>query len=223
MGAARGVDDGGGEEPMQRGAAPRARGTRRRWAVAIGVGVALLVGGVLVGVLANDRAAHEPATVTLPLPTPGLEPVERPADTALTRALPSTVLQWSLQASRTSNKWNGRGALVTYAEIYEELDGDPYEAIEVTVGQWRTADEAADFYEDEIARYQRNGLYERGSGADALPQDGTVEVDGKPVGDYLVLYVGATTGVAMWRNDTVVIAAVGPVDEMLDFYRAYPL
>lgn len=212
---------------------------RPRWVLPVAIGGGLLVvAGVVVGVLlVNDTTpeAQEPLpaeTVVLPSPTASVEPVAREATTAFATALPTTVLQYALQSSAPEPAWVQAGALEAYIESFGDgADG----TFTVRSGQWAENQEAADFYAARVAELPKPAA---GAGADAtpqpgetatvapedvLPQAGTVRVDGERVGDYRVVDLGDGTGVAIWRNSTAVFRAEGPVEDVLNFYRAFPM
>ncbi|WP_444663319.1 hypothetical protein ACT17Q_14615 [Cellulomonas sp. CW35] len=62
------------------------------------------------------------------------------------------------------------------------------------------------------------------SSDDTLPQSDAVRVgDDAIVGTYTAVDLGDGTGVVVWYNRTAVFRAEGPVADVLDFYRAFPV
>ncbi|UJP40856.1 hypothetical protein [Cellulomonas palmilytica] len=230
-----------------------AEGSRRpRWLlpVAIGAGV-LVVGGVVTGIVLAGRGDDsatpvEATTIRLPSPTPSVEPVAREADTPFAQVLPASVLQYALASSGADDTWTGAGALEAYSEEFSDGGTGTFT---VQSGQWASNAEAKAFAETLAAELptdtaQGAGTEDRvdaqaeatdgaslpGKSApakpsdDALPQSGTVRVgDDAIVGTFTAADLGDGTGVVVWYNRTAVFRAEGPVADVLDFYRAFPV
>lgn len=220
--------------------------------VAIGAGV-LVVAAVVVGIVLatngdDEAAVPEPVvatTIRLPSPTPSVEPVAREATTAFAKALPTTVLQYALASSQEAPKWLEAGALEAYVEGY--TDGGEAE-VTVQAGQLETA-EAAKAYAQTLTEDlplvepaqdgdgaddgtqdpaddgtgDAKGPDAATEGRDQLPQTGPVRVGDQRVGTYTAADLGDGTAVVVWSNGTGVFRVVAPVEDALDFYRAYPL
>jgi hypothetical protein len=216
---------------------------RPRWLLPVAIiGGLLLVAGVIAGVIAANSedepaAAPLPAeTIVVPSPSPTVEPVAREVTTAFATALPATVLQYALVSSAIDANWVDAGALEAYLESYADGSGG---AFTVHAGQWETPEDAAAFYAARVAELPVMqpadatgtegaetpvpGKTEPVPARDALPQAGDVRVDGEKVGTYTVVDKGDGTGVAVWRNATTVFHAEGPAQDVLNFYRAFPM
>lgn len=221
-----------------------AAGGRPRWLLpVVGGGVALLVVGAVVAILVTRGGDAEPAavptaTVTLPVPTPAVEPAARPATTAFAAALPTTVLQYALEASADDAPSLGAGALEAYAETFTDGDGGtlavtaaqletPEEAeafLQRLVGELPAADApAADAPAEDASDDATANTSDTAGTATGLPATGEVRVGEDVVGTYTVVDAGDGTGVAVWRNATAVFRLTAPTDVVLDAYTAYGL
>jgi hypothetical protein len=192
---------------------------RRRTTVLLIAGGVLLVAAVVVGVLvlgnrpAPELAVPEPEIVTLPVPSPTVQPVAREDGTAFFDSLPSTILSYALIETGEAPDLLASGALEGYRMVY--TDGG---AVDLTVraAQWPTPEGAVRALERITATH-----------ADALSGPGVeraaVEVDGTEVGQYVFLPHGDTTATAWWTNGTVLIEVVGPEETVADVYLAFPL
>ena len=212
--------------------------------------VAAVVLGIVLANRGSDSASGEPVvatTIRLPSPTPAIEPVAREATTPFASALPASVLQYALASSAADESWVSAGALEAYTESF--TDGGSLTAT-VQSGQWATPDEARAYTEALVAELPTAEAAVEGpaeelgatptadassgvdattragapaSGRDALPQTGAVRVGDERVGTYTAVALGDGTGVVVWRNGTAVFRVQAPVDDVLDFYRAFPL
>ena len=194
--------------------------------VSIGAGV-LVVAGVVTGVLLANRDDATPPpepiaaeTIYLPSPTPSIEPVARDATTPFASVLPASVLQYALQSSAEDGTWTDAGALEAYTD---ELGDGGAGTVTVQSGQWATVDEAMAFRDALVADLPADATAGGGSGRDALPQSGPVEVAGEHAGTFTAVDLGNGTGVVVWNNETAVLRVQGPVADVLDVYRAFPL
>mgnify|MGYP001432950885 CR=1 FL=1 len=232
---------------------PDGSGSSRRPAwllpVAIGAGVLVVVGVVAGLVLANrgDDSASPvaPSTIRLPSPTPSVEPVARTADTPFAQVLPASVLQYALASSTADDEWTQAGALEAYTEEFSDGAGGTFT---VQVGQWPTNAAAKEFAEALAAELPTDSaaggtsagtaLDEPGDGAtvpakpaptdapasdDALPQSDVVRVGDAIAGRFTAAEDSPGTGVVVWYNRTAVFRAEGPVADVLNFYRAFPV
>ncbi|MCM0640683.1 hypothetical protein [Cellulomonas wangsupingiae] len=207
---------------------------RPRWLLPVIIGVAVLVvAGLVAGSVAffgarggDDAAPAE--TVTLPVPTPAVAPVGRPATTAFASALPASVLQYALVSSQDDAEWLGAGALEAYTETF--TDGDAG-TLTVRAAQFETAQEAATFLQGLTAALPvvapDTGATTSTESAQAdgpdLPQTGEVTVGGAPAGTFTVVDAGDGTGVAVWQNATAVFRLTAPLADVRDAYAAYGL
>lgn len=199
------------------------------WAV-IGVPVVLVAAVVLFFVLRpGDGAGSAAATVTttLPVPTATSEPVDRTGASALVQALPGTVRQFVLASVEPTEVLDG--ALEAYTTTYsgEVLDehgspatassaADGGDAFTVTVGQWEDADRAT-----AAAAGLATDL-----GTPTRTED--VTVGGDVTGSLAFYLPDSASGpspeaTALWTNGTVVVRAVGPASELVNFATAFSL
>ncbi|WP_372593701.1 hypothetical protein [Actinotalea sp.] len=213
------------------GVRPR-RASRRRvpvW-VFIAVGV-LLVGlaGTSALMMSNRGGGPVPEAevVTLPVPTPTIDPIARAEGSAFYEALPSTVLDFVLADSADATELVTAGALEGY--LLEYTDGSA--TVALLAGQWESAEQA------ETARAALSGSSVEdeagtaspepsdGASSDGTPdaESGDVTVDGVVVGTYTMETSADGDGVLTWSNDTVVLQLSGPADELHDLYAAFPL
>lgn len=225
------------DDPEPRPSAPPAHARTRRvppWVLAVaGVVVIAVVGGV-VALLATNRADTPPpedVVVTLPAPTPTVEPVERPAGTPFADSLPPTVLQYALAEQGPHSPLLLDGALEGYRLVFTDGAGTD---LVVLAGQWRDAAAATQAFDARRAEVEaaaaaaaETAAPEPSDGATAGEgsegSEGTVEVDGTEVGAYVIVPLPDGTGTALWRNGTVVVEVVGPADALPAFFAAFPL
>lgn len=115
------------------------------------IGVVVLGGVAAAVLLLMNREAPEapPAeTVTLPAPTPTIDPIERAEGTAFAGALPSTVLQFALTEFVEHEPLMAAGALEAYRLTYSDGGAD---TLVVVAGQWRDAAGATAQYDAVLA------------------------------------------------------------------------
>lgn len=190
-----------------------AGGRRRppRWVLIVaGVVVLAVVAVVAVLLTRGEPETPEAEVVTLPVPTPTIEPVERPEGTAFAQALPSEVLDLALAAFADEPSLVTAGALEAYRLDY--TDGGDTDVV-VLAGQWETAEEAAAAMAAAVTAGTPEG---------AEVTEGTVEVDGTQVGTS-VLVAGDGTETVWWTNGTVMLQATGPSGAVADVHTAYAL
>lgn len=239
----RPADDGAGtgvaglaapeDEPRSDEESRRARRSEQRrgrtlWFV-IGVPVVLVAAVVLFFVLRpadSDPAATATVTTTLPVPTASSEPLDRADATALVQALPGTVRQFVLATVEPTDALEGavEGWTVVYEGEALSSDGSSASAVStgsadatdsgftVTVGQWADAERAT-----EAAAGLSADLGEPTSTEDVTVGDevtGTLSFYGAD---------GASEGTAVWTNGTVVLRAVGPASEVVNFATGFGL
>ena len=131
---------GAAEPPSRRDVAATPPGRRRPplWLLIL-IGV-VVVGGIVAAVLlltGQDEPEVLPAeTITLPVPTPTIDPIQREAGTPFFDALPSTVLQFALTETGESEDMLVGGALEGYRLVYS--DGGAA-TLTVLAGQWADA------------------------------------------------------------------------------------
>ncbi|GEN80975.1 hypothetical protein [Actinotalea fermentans] len=241
---------GSAQPPASRRDAAATPPRRRRpplWLLIV-IGV-VVVGGIVAAVLLltgqDEPEAPPAATVTLPVPTPTIDPIQREPGTPFFDALPSTVLQYVLTETGESEDLLLGGALEGYRLVYS--DGGAT-TLTVLAGQWAdatgpqarldgvlaqvtgevgevpeagaagTADDAEEPAEDE-------------DGATATPteeplpspEQGPVQVDGQDVGRYVFLPRADGTGTLWWTNTTVFVQLDGPWSALRDVFTAFSL
>lgn len=224
----------------QTGGAPDEPAAARRrpplW-VLIGAAV-LVVGGVVAGVLLlGDRGGDQPVpeaeVVTLPVPTPTVEPIAHEGGTAFAAALPATVLAHALSEAGEHLPLLAAGALEGYRYVYT----DGATPVTLLAGQWETPEEASARYaamvQEQTAAVAAAGGSDAGDGAeegaegDAASTDtneGPVTtVDGTETGRYTLVPRTDGTGALTWWNGTAVLQLDGPTEELLDLFTAFPL
>lgn len=246
---------GTGGSPGEDGATGRS-GRGRLWAVLAAV---LVVVGVVVAVLLvvnrpDAPEAPEPApeaeTVTLPVPTPTIEPVALPEGASVfLQSLPQEVLAFALTEVGEEPQLLAEGALEAYRLVYD----DGAQQIVATAGQWRGPEAvAARFDEIVAAESAAAGVPVEDAGAvaddgeaggddasgdaategaespDATPtvprlEQGAVQVDGEQVGRFLQLTRTDGTGSLWWTNGTALLRLDGPGAALRDVYAAFPL
>ncbi|WP_250447777.1 hypothetical protein [Actinotalea sp. C106] len=226
---------------------PPARRRIPRWAFVVGAVVLVAaVVGIILAVTNNAETAPppDPEIVTLPVPTPTVDPVEREEGTAFFEALPSTILAFALTETAEEPELVDAGAIEAYRFDYS----DGSQEITVRAGQWADAEEteaalaeqlaaaaeeidaaraAAPTEEDETADDQ-TAAEDAGTDAEeavATPglDEGTVAVDGEEVGRYVILTREDGTATAWWTNGTVLLQVDGAAGAVRDVYTGYPL
>jgi len=212
---------------------------RPRWLVPTIIAAAVVVVGVVVAIVltqgGDEDATPSPTATTIQLesPAPTVEPAAREAETAFAASLPTSVLQYALATSVPDESWVDAGALEAYAETYTDGSGGEFA---VLAGQWETADDAAAVVASVVgdlpvvepepsaeATATDGASAEPGPASPALPQSGDVTVGDEVVGTFTVVDNGDGTGTAVWSNATTVFHAVGPVEDVANFYAAFPL
>lgn len=216
------------DEETRRARRSEQRRGRALWFV-IGVPVVLVAAVVLFFVLRPadaEPAASATVTTTLPVPTATSEPLDRADATALVQALPGTVRQFVLATVEPTDALEGavEGWTVVYEGEALSSDGSSASAVStgsadapaagftVTVGQWADAERAS-----EAAAALSAELGEPTSTEDVTVGD---EVTGS------LSFYGeddASEGTAVWTNGTVVLRAVGPASEVVNFATGFGL
>lgn len=250
---AHGADDGGADDggtDDSGGADGRGPFWRRLPVWAYVVAAAVLVGVVvLVLVLLNRPGSAEelePEVVTLPVPTPTIDAIERDEGTPFFESLPSTVLVWALAEYAEDEDLLIAGAVEAYLMTYS--DGE--RTLTVQAGQWPTADaadaaleqlltqageaedaaaddaageDAADEVTDDAAGDEATDDSATDEGATIEPEEGVVEVDGTQVGRYVLRPTADGAGELWWTNQSVLIRIQGPAEDIRDVFAGFPL
>lgn len=201
----------------------------------------VVVGAVVALVLVLNRPGTpdplEPEVITLPEPTPTIDPVERAEGTAFFEALPSEVLDYALV---DYGDWDDpllSGGVEGYYLVYDNGTS----TVTLYAGQWRDAEATDAALVAAVAAAQDVPLEEpaetepepeatdtatEGTPTAAPvtePEEGTVEVDGQQVGRYVLVPRADGTGSLVWTNQTVMLRLDGPVEELRDIFTAFPL
>ena len=193
------------------------------WVFVVAGVVLVALAGTAALLLSNRGGEMPPAeaeVITLPVPTPTIEPMDREAGTAFYDALPSTVLDFVVSGSGDAGELAALGALESYRLEYT----DGTETVVLLAGQWATAAEA------EVARAASSQVpapaddAAETSATDPLEADsGDVTVGGTVVGTYTMETTEGDDGVLTWSNDTVVLQLSGPAAGLRDLYAGFPL
>lgn len=237
LGATPQTGAGDGDEPPTSGTGREGRRRPPVWLLVL-IGL-VVVGGVVAAVLllgGDDEPEVVPgATVTLPVPTPTIDAIEREPGTPFADALPSEVLQFALTEFGEDTELRGAGALESYRLVLS--DGGATE-LTVLAGQWRDAagpqarlesvlaglgdvPEASDAPADDAASDETATAPQ--AEAPPSPVQGPVLVDGQEVGRYVFEPRADGTGTIWWTNTTVFVQLDGPWAELMDVFTAFPL
>lgn len=245
--------DGGGDDGDGSGEDEARLPFWRRMPVWLLVVIGVVLVGIIVAVvllLTRPGPAEEvdPEVITLPLPTPTIDPIEREAGTPFFESLPSTVLVWALAEYGEDEEMLIAGAVEGYRLTYS--DGE--RALTVLAGQWPTSDAAEAAFErlleqsgdlvdgeegegdtdgaDDAGASEGDAEGEDGTEDDAQdgvatiePEEGIVEVDGEQVGRYVLRPAPYGAGELWWTNQSVLIRLQGPAEEIRDVFAAFPL
>ena len=208
--------------------------------IVLGVAVLGAIAAVVFLMRPGPPEVLEPEVITLPTPTPTIEPIERAAGTAFFESLPSEVLAFALA---DYGEWEGAliaGGLEGYYLVY----GDGSATVTLYAGQWRDAESAEAAFDQAVAAAaaapavepteepaaEPTGEATAGptEGAETAapapePEEGIVEVDGQQVGRYLLLPRSDGTASLWWTNQTVLLQLEGPLEELRDLFTAFPL
>lgn len=214
-----------------------ARTGRRRPPVWVLVVAAVVLVGLVVGAVLwfGDRGADgdvpEAGTVTLPVPTPTVEPIAYEPPTAFAAALPTTVLAHALSEAGEQVSLLVGGAVEGYRLVYT----DGATPVTLLAGQWETPEEASATYaalvQAQTAAVAAGGAGDAGDGeeggegaASTDVQEGPVTtVDGTETGRFTLVPRGDGTGTLTWWNGTAVLQLDGPAEELRDLFTAFPL
>ncbi|NTW40548.1 MAG: hypothetical protein HGA44_11795 [Cellulomonadaceae bacterium] len=196
--------------------APAGRRRPPLWVlIAIGVVVVgLAIGGALMLANRGTTEVPEAEVVTLPVPTPTVEPAAREPGTAFADALPTNVRQFVFATTAPEPALLTAGALEGYLLTY--TDGG---AVTLTVhaGQWATPEAAT-------AAYQVLAAAQTALAADpATVEEAAVLVAGSEAGRSTLVPRADGTGSVTWSNGTVVLQLEGPADAIGDVYAAFSL
>ena len=204
------------------------------WVVAgvLLVGVAAVA--ALLMSLRGGGPAPEAEVITLPPPSPTVEPLGREGGTAFFDALPSTSAAFALSATADAPTLVQAGALEGYTLQYT----DGQQEVSVLAGQWPTEAEAEAAYQpmadaaaagaaapapSETATASATGA-ESSTAAPAEPvEEGAVKVAGTEVGRYTLALHADGSATMVWRNGTVALQADGPAAAVRDLYAGFAL
>jgi hypothetical protein len=233
----------GGGRRGARGDGPPTSGGRRRPPLWLLIVIGLVVVGAIVAVILvltnkSDTTETLPAvTVTLPVPTPTVDPIAREGGTAFQTALPSTVLAYALSEIVEYQPLLGVGAIEAWQLTYT----DGAQNVVLYAGQFADAATADAAFEQVLAANpvdvapatdaaQTPTPTPTDDAATATPTEpaltpaqGTVEVDGTQVGRYLFVPREDGTGSLWWTNTTVLLQLDGPATALQDIFAAFPL
>lgn len=214
------------------------------WVVAGVLAVGLAATAALL--LSNRGGGPEPEAevITLPLPTPTVEAITREPGTAFYDALPATAAAFALAGTGEAPTMLAAGALEAYRLDYT----DGAATVTALAGQWPDADEATaamtallapiqaaaptaepteDATDEPTEAATTGAATDEPTGSTAtptpLPTEGTVEVDGQPVGSWVLVAGADGAGTLIWTNQTVVVQLDGPIDALRDVYAAFAL
>ncbi|MCL2089904.1 MAG: hypothetical protein FWH11_01545 [Micrococcales bacterium] len=190
---------------------PAGRGRPRRL-VLVAVAVVTVVVAVAAWFVVGGRDTLTAATERVPSPTPTLSPAPR-STLPFATVLPSTVLQYALLASADNGEWLAVGALEAYLEEFGDGGSSTFT---LRAGQWATVDEAATAFDGFTA-----GATLLAGGT--LRPTGSILADGVEVGTYLVADIGGGNATVTWANSTAVLQLTGPVAEVEQVFRAFPV
>lgn len=193
---------------------PRAR--RRRLVLVVVAAVVVLAVAATAFALSRRTPAEPPAAevVTLPAPTPTVEPIERAPGTPFFEALPSVVRAHALSDAAEDLPLLTAGALEAYRLGYT----DGATPVVLVAAQWPSAEEATAAYDRAVAAAVAAG------GAEPA-EEGPVEVDGTEVGRRVLVpgADGTAEATLTWRNGDTVLQLVGPAEALPDLFAAFPL
>lgn len=207
--------------PAGRPGGPAGTGQARRrpplWILAVAGVLVAGLGVVAVLALSNRGGGIVPEAevITLPVPSPTIEPMVREPATAFADALPSSVLQYALTELGADPTVLAGGALEGYHLVYS--DGGAVTLV-ATTGQWATVESATTAAAAMVAAQ----VAAAGEAAEPV-QEGPVLVDGTEVGRYSLVPRADGTGTITWTNQSVVIQLDGPADALLDVHTAFAL
>lgn len=189
----------------------------RRTIVLIAIAAVVVIAVVVAILLTRGGGSEEPVTppaetITNPLPTPAVDPIDKESGSAFFDLLPTSVLQFALSEFAPDDGDEVAQALEAHTLTYDDGSGA---TVVVRASQWRTVGAAEDAAEAFAATA-------REAEPDGAVSERVVEADGEEVG-HLTLVVGETEGRAVWTNGTAVLDVVGPADEIEDVVKAFPV
>ncbi len=192
--------------------ADRAKAKKRTPLIAVVavVAVAAIVLGVL-GARGTFKSAPtytpSPSVVLVPAPTPTVAPVPYEATTDLGGTIPESVLAYALVAVNEMDTRHSPGEPLQEAgaaEVYRITYTNGTDQIYVELAQWRDQAEADAYAQSVLANAPAESVAGVSLGVSRLWED-------------------ADGGFAIWTNDTVVLTATGPYEDLVSFQEAYPL
>ena len=210
--------------------------------IVIGVAVLAIAAVVFLLTRPGEPEVLEPEVITLPTPTPTIDPIERSEGTPFFESLPSEVLAFALT---DYGEWDDAliaGGLEGYYLVYS----DGAQTVTLYAGQWRDAPSAEAAFDQAVAAATAapaeepaaddaaaedatddatdDGAEDAATTAPAPePEEGIVEVDGQQVGRYFLMPRADGTASLWWTNQTVLLQLDGPVEELRDLFTAFPL
>lgn len=189
-------------------AAAAVRRRRRRtllWSGAVVLAVAAGTTAFLMNRPDPEPVVADPVpgeTVTAPVPTPAVAPVERDTSTAFLAALPGEVLQWAVREQAPADDLRGAGALEAYTLTYTDGEQD----LTLVTGQWRDPEAAA----GAISALGLEGVPTRSE---------EVVAGGAPVGS-MSAWANETGDRVAWTNGSSSFFVIAPPGAGESFYDA---
>ena len=192
---------------------PTKEALRRRRIVVSAIAAVIVVAVVGLIIFLSTRGEPEPIvldpipgeTITAPVPTPAVAPIERDTSTPFLAALPNAVLQWAVAAQAPADDLRALGALEAHTLTY--TDGTAQ--LTVVTAQWRTPEAAA--------------AYVASLGLEGVPvREEDVLVGGQPVGR-MAAYTSETGDTVVWTNGNTSFFVTAPVGAGATFYDAFGL
>ncbi|GAA2521813.1 hypothetical protein [Rarobacter incanus] len=213
----------GENEPGENEPAERESGRKRLplWAIIlIAIAGLAAIAAIVIAIAASSKENSPGATVTVTAEAPvaTAQPIERGEGSALFEAIPGLANQFALTALTENATWTEQHkAIEAYDAAYAgTADGIDGVEITITIGQWETAEDAAQ---------AAQALVSSALGAGAASTD--VTVNGKVVGEVYTPEAGLaqdhTAATMIWTNDTVVVELAGPADQLQRIYEGYGL
>lgn len=209
--------------------------------IVLGVAVLGAIAAVVLILTRPEAEVLDPEVITLPIPTPTVEPIERAPGTPFFESLPSEVLDFVLAEY---DEWE-EPLLASGLEGYYLAYSDGATTVTLYAGQWRDAAgaeaafdkavaAAAEVPAEEPTEEPTEDVTEGDTEDDAAEGDetaapaaeseeGVVEVDGEQVGRYLLMPRADGTASLWWTNQTVLLQLDGPLEELRDLFTAFPL
>jgi hypothetical protein len=203
--------------PVAGGRPPRHGRGRRRWAVGLVAGLAVVAAAVAVVVSRGGEGVPGLPPVVVPAPTPTVTAAARDTTTAFQRALPDEVVAFAVAAQEEAEDLLDAGAVEAYALVYT----DGAQQVTLRAAQWPTADEAVGAMSALLAAQPPGPSPGTATPATTL-RDEPVEVGGEAVGRVIVVVDGATAR-ATWTSGSTLLRLDGPAGAVPSFHDAFPM